>query len=147
MKKIIICSALLVTAITSFGQQNSSSKFSTQPDYLQKSKNQKSAAFVLLIGGAVIDIIGLATFPKDYVYIDLWGNGNSHATESSATTSGVLFLVGTASMLSSIPLFISSHINHKKAISLAIEPENLRQLKKTNMHTVNYPALTMKISL
>jgi len=147
MKQIILCTVLVAIAATSFSQQINTSKPVTRFDYLQKSKNQKSAAFALLIGGAVIDIIGLATFPKDYVYIDLWGTGNSHETESKANTSGVLLLVGTVSMLGSIPLFISSHVNHKKAINLTIDTQQLRQLKSSSFQTVNYPALSMKIRL
>jgi hypothetical protein len=147
MKKVLICTTLLLITATSFCQQTDSSKLFDRPDYLQKSKNQKAAALVLLIGGGVLDIIGLATFPKDYVILDIWGTGNSKSTESKANTSAVLLVVGTVSMLASIPLFISSHVNHKRAISLGIDTQQFRQLKKTNFSTVNYPALTMKIRL
>ena len=147
MKKMIICAVLHIMAIHAFSQQTTPSTPLTREDYLQKSKNQKAAGWVLLGGGALIDIIGIATFPKDYVYIDLWGEGNSSSTESKANTSGVLLLVGSSAMLASIPFFISSHVNRKRAIKLTVDTQQLRTIKNSSMYTTNYPALTMKISL
>jgi hypothetical protein len=147
MKQIILFTVLVAISAASSSQEINPAKPITRLDYLEKSKNQKTTAWVLLGGGAALDIIAFATFPKDYIMFEWGGEGNSSSTESKANTSAALFLVGSASMLASIPFFISSRVNNKRAISVTIDTKQLHQLKKTNIYTVNYPVLTMKIRL
>ena len=139
-KTLFIASAILFSAINCISQSVENT------NYLQKSKNQKTAAWILLGSGAVIDIIAIATFPKDYNTLDVFGN-NSPAAERQANTSTWLLIAGTATMLASIPFFILSHVNKKKAVSVTINPQQLRQLKNKYQYSVNYPALTFKIRL
>ena len=138
---------LLFIAAATFGQQVIHQGSFLQQDYLQKSAARKETAWGFLAGGAVLNIIGLATFPKNYAIVSIWGDGNSPSTASKATTSGVMLLIGSASMLASIPFFISAHHNRKKAISVTIDTQQMHGLKKTNLYTVSYPALTMKLTL
>ena len=80
--------------------------------YLVKSQNQKTAAWILLGGGAACTGIGILIFPKDYNVV--WGT-NTTSQESNATFSTILTIAGFASMLTSIPVFISSSINKRRA--------------------------------
>ena len=109
--------------------------------YLQKSKNQRTAGFIILGTGFAVDIIALSTFPKDY------GILNTPDQNRQATTSAWIFLAGTATMLASIPFFATAHANKKKALRLAINIQELPLLKSNNLLITNYPALTLKLKL
>ncbi|MFI5131177.1 MAG: hypothetical protein ACHQFX_14340, partial [Chitinophagales bacterium] len=54
MKKTTVFALLLILSATSFSQQTDPSTPMTRADYLQKSKNKKTAAWVLLGGGTVL---------------------------------------------------------------------------------------------
>ncbi|MDP9230397.1 MAG: hypothetical protein M3O67_06975, partial [Bacteroidota bacterium] len=58
MKKITNCIMLVLISIASFSQQVNPAQPLTADDYLQKGKKQKSAARVLLGGGAGLVGIG-----------------------------------------------------------------------------------------
>jgi fructose-1,6-bisphosphatase len=59
MKKIIFVILLLLSLIRSFGQQQTSPAPSiTKTDYLQKSKSQKTAGWILFGGGTAMMITG-----------------------------------------------------------------------------------------
>jgi formate hydrogenlyase subunit 3/multisubunit Na+/H+ antiporter MnhD subunit len=140
MKKTLffVCTALLI-AINCFSQSVE------KTNYLQKSKNQKTGAFVLLGVGAALDIAGIITTTSnaskefDHIY-----SGESSVNHGSEVA---LYIAGTVCLAGSLTLFILSKSNKKKAMSLSIEPEQFRQLRKTSFYTLNYPALTMKIRL
>jgi len=138
MKKIFFTvSAALLIVINCFGQSV------TKTDYLKKSKNQKTAAFVLLGVGAALDIGGIiATISNANKEVDnLFSSDNSvnHSAEY------VLYSAGTASLLGSLALFIISKGNKKKALSLGIDTKQFHELKKSSLYAVRYPALTMRI--
>lgn len=137
MKKFIILSAasLLISL-------NCTSQVTEKTDYLQKSKNQKTAAFVLLGVGAALDIGGIiatisnANKELDNLFLE---NSVNHTTEY------VLYAAGTACLAGSLTLFILSKSNKKKAVSLGLDLQQLKQLNKGSLYTVSYPALSMKI--
>jgi len=58
MKKIIAFLTLLIIGMSCFSQQTDSLQ-SIKTDYLRKSKNQKTAAWVLLGGGIAMTITGM----------------------------------------------------------------------------------------
>ena len=61
MKKIIIYSLLMIFSTTAFCQQTKTVTAQlTKTDYLKKGKNQKTAAWLLLGGGATVSLIGIA---------------------------------------------------------------------------------------
>jgi hypothetical protein len=135
-KTFFTASAVLLMVINCFGQSV------TKTDYLKKSKNQKTAAFVLLGVGAALDIGGIiATISNANKEIDNLFSENSvnHGTEYA------LYIAGTASLLGSLPLFIVSKSNKKKALSLGINTQQFHQLKKSSLYAVNYPTLSVKI--
>lgn len=126
--------ALLLIAAHCFGQSADKS------DYLQKSKNQKTAAFVLLGAGAALDFGGIiATFSNANKELDFPENGVNHSAEYA------LYIAGTACLMGSLTLFIIAKSNKQKALALGIETEQFHRLKKSGLYTVNYPALTLKI--
>ncbi len=147
MKKISLLVLLTAITIYSFSQvTNEPVKPVLKADYLKKSRNQKTAAFVLLGIGAALDIGGIiatvsnASKEVDYVFSTQTSSVN-HGTEYA------LYIAGTACLTGSLALFIVSKSNKKKGMSLGLETHQFRQLNKSNLYTINYPALTLKIKL
>ena len=145
MKKIflIACTGLLI-AVNCTGQP------AAKADYLQKSKNQKTAAFVLRGVGAALDIGGIiATFSNANKEVDYLLSTQTQTQNSNVNhgTEYALYIAGTACLAGSLTLFILSKSNKNKAMSLGIDTQQFQQLRKSNVYAVNYPALTMKIRL
>src|ERR1700741_2560430 len=104
MKKNIIYLLLLALPATSFCQKTNDTVPVVKTDYLIKSKNQKTAAWVLLGGGTAL--IGVGFLIGD----------SKNATFDDAGTGVVLGGIGFLSAVGSIPLFIASGKNKKKAM-------------------------------
>ncbi len=79
---------------------------------LKKSKNQKTTAWILLGAGAGLGIAGLVVGEGA---VNRVGRDPFDKTFSTTATSGALALAGGASMLASIPFFIASGSNRRKA--------------------------------
>ena len=138
MKKLIIFSTLFFTCLNSFSQQ------AEKTDWLQKSKNQKAAAWILLGVGAGLDIAGIATTAsnadKDLDNV-FGGNHNvNHAGEYA------LYIAGTAALAGSLTLFIASKRNKKKAASIGFKNEIVQQLQNSTVFNKPIPALSFKIN-
>ena len=80
--------------------------------FREKSKEQRTAAWVLLGSGVACTGIGILIFPKDYNGI--YGRDNA-SQENNATFSTIVTIAGLAAMITSIPFFISSSINKHRA--------------------------------
>jgi hypothetical protein len=138
--KLICLALLLCFSISLFSQQTTPT---VNTDYLKKSKNQKTTAGILLGGGTAFVLIGLALFPKNY---SLFG-GNSSSTESQAGVSAVMILAGGGSMLASIPFFIASSKNKKKAMSMSLKNQLVPVLQGDGFANRVIPSLIVKINL
>ncbi len=128
MKKIMIYFLLLAMPAASFCQKTNDSVPSVKTDYLTKSKNQKSAAWVLLGGGTAL--IGAGFLIGD----------SKNSTFDDAATGAILGGIGVLSAIGSIPLFIASGKNKRKALNMSA---NFRIENATN----SYPAIALKINL
>jgi hypothetical protein len=137
----VICLALLLCFSMSLFSQQSTPTVNT--DYLKKSKKQKTTAGVLLGGGAAFVLIGLAVFPKNY---SMFG-GNSSGTENQAGVSAVIILAGGGSMLASIPFFIASSKNKKKAMSMSLKNQFIPVLQSNDLVNRLTPSLAVTINL
>ena len=128
---------MLAFPAISFSQKTNDPTPSVQKDYLQKSKNQKTAAWVLLGGGTAL--IGLGFIIGD----------GKNASFGDAAEGALLAGVGLLSTIGSIPLFIASGKNKKKAMNLTA---NIKMEKTTNFGRESfvqgsYPAIAFKINL
>jgi hypothetical protein len=143
MKKIILYTLLLVIPAASFSQSTTDNAPVVKTDYLQKSKKQKTAAWVLLGGGTLLSSIGLV-IAADNVFSGI-GIGSS----GSYNTGMVLFYTGGAAMFGSIPFFISSAKNKRKAMSpsAGLKMEKAPVFKQSLFTQNSYPAISLKISL
>ena len=131
MKKIVICAMFLGLAATSFCQQvQQSSTTLTREEYLKKSKTQKIVGFVLLGAGAI-------------AFISVSGGNTDFGTL------GALVMAGAVSALASIPFFIASGRNKRKAnnasLSFKFEKNQTIQPAKISLHS--FPAISLKLKL
>jgi hypothetical protein len=143
MKKITTLVLLLIVSMEAFTQSNVTAPALTKADLLQKSKNQSTAGWVLLGGGAGLTMAGaiVITSAVGDVFDD-----NSNSYNSKTNTGTVLMVAGLAAMGGSIPLLISAHRNRKKAMALAITNESIQMLHQGGWSYQPYPALSLKIN-
>ena len=147
MKKIMIYFLLLVIPGASFCQQTNENIPVVRTDYLKKSKNQKTAAWVLLSGGFALTTAGVIVGVNEAVN-DL-GNIFDPEAQPSSNAGAILFFTGGAAMLGSIPFFISSAKNKKRAMQTTV---GLKIEKSSSVHgnyliQNSYPALSLKFNL
>jgi hypothetical protein len=150
MKKIIIIPFLFAFATASFCQQVTTKKQSfTQEDYLKKSKNKKKIGWILLGGGAVLAATA-AIIPKgEYEGREPCLYGFACESYKNDDIIGGLAVSATLSMLGSIPFFLSSGKNKRRAnaISASFKTEDASISRGYNLVRIKYPALSLKLDL
>jgi hypothetical protein len=129
-----ICIAVMILIGTSVFSQSTPS---VPTDYLQKSKNQKTAAFVLLGGGPILIITGF-----------LIGD-SKNSSFGDAATGAILGGVGVLSALGSIPLFIASARNKRKANTATafFKMETVTAIQQHSFVQHSYPAVSLRFTL
>ena len=130
MKKIMVYFLLLALPVTSFCQKENDSVPVVKTDYLAKSKNQKTAAFILLgIGVTTLTIAAVGDLDFDAL--------------------GAVVVVGGVATVASIPLFIASGKNKRKVMkaSAFIKMETIPLLQKQSFEQKSFPAFSVNFSL
>lgn len=127
---------LFIIPGASFSQKTNDSLPAVNTDYMAKSKNQKSAGWVLLGGGAVL--IGTGFLIGD----------SKNSTFDDAATGAILGGIGVLSAIGSIPLFIASGKNKKKAMraSTFIKKETVPLFHKQSFTQNSYPAFSISLN-
>ena len=128
MKKIMVYFLLLALPATSFCQKTNDSVPVVKTDYLAKSKSQKTAAFILLgIGVTTLTIAAVGDLDFDAL--------------------GAVVVVGGVATIASIPLFIASGKNKRKAMkaSTSIKMETIPLFQKQSFVQNSYPAFSVNI--
>ena len=143
MKKIIFSLTLLFFVLNLFSQAPTTPNHS-RDYYLKKSKNQKKAANILLAGGAVC-ILTAFLIPKGEVTNEGW----FYTEYSNDGIKSAFGGIGGLSILGSIPFYILSSKNKRKANAATISFNNHKVLS-TQQNTFvlkTQPTLTLKIIL
>lgn len=141
MKKITICLLLTAMAHFCFSQQTSTTASKVETDYMKKSKNQKKVAWIMLGGGATFVLTGILIPHGEIVREDFWNTYENDGIKSTFVVTGFLSMIG------SIPFFIASGKNKKRAASISFINERAPQLVKSNFAYRPVPSLTFKIIL
>jgi hypothetical protein len=134
MKKIITCIALLIVANSIHSQQSNPSAALTKKAYLQKSKNQKTAAWLFMGGGIGLTILGISADKSD---VDNVGSSGR----------GVAIIAGVAAISVGTTLFILSSNNKKKAETIAFRMEKAPIIQQGSFVYRSYPVLSFRLNL
>jgi hypothetical protein len=144
MKGIITCTILLLVGASLFGQSTKTRESLNRQDYLGKSKKQKKTAWILLAGGAAFTTTAFLIpegEQKEFNPVCLC------YTHENDGISAAFFITGGLSMLGSIPFFIASGRNKRKALSLSFKYEKAIQLHRENLVYTSFPALMLTMRL
>lgn len=137
---------LLSWFINVFSQEDTSSPL-TKTDYLKKSKNQKTLGKILLGGGTAMFLTGILVITDDAAHaVGNFLNPNPPPDKNNAVLSDVLFVVGGASIIASIPLFISAGDNKRKAASISFKLEKMPVLQKQSPVNRSFVAVSFSIA-
>lgn len=131
MKSFFTVMLSLLFAASVFSQEAMKNK----EYYSAKSKRQKTGAKVMLIGGAAL--VGAGFLIGD----------RKESSFDDAATGVILGGIGVGLMIGSIPVFIASGKNSRKAMSLSFKNEKIYQLQNTGLVYKPLPSLVLKISL
>lgn len=134
MRKYILMVVFIAANFQVYSQQNTPTAI--PENYAQKSKTQKTVAWVLLGGGAVTTITGLAIGSK-HIWEDL---GRERVRGEG------LFYTGIAMVGASIPFFILSKKNARKA-SLSMSTDRVPTISNGSMVNHQIPAIKLNINL
>jgi len=143
---VVSCSSIIPN-VQAQQLENSSSKPGNKnfQYYSKKHKNQKTTAWILMTGGSVLTIGGMvgqaATATKDLFTTILV----QEPPEKIDLTGTYIAYAGLAAMATSIPFFIASGKNKKRA-HIALTQEKITMGHKINQQT-NYNSITLRISL
>ena len=133
MKKLVCLCLVLIISIIIFSQQNPIFvPGTTKEDYLRKSKNQKTAAWVLLGTGTLSVLVASIEVNPDY----------GESTNRPFLAIGGLVVIGA-----SVPNFIASARNRKKAAAISFSNQFVPQMNNGYMVKRPIHSLHLKISL
>lgn len=135
MKKTITFLMLLLFAVNAFSQTIPNNEFSKEY-YLKKSKNQKTTGWILLSGGTIMTVVGVIGFSDS-----LYSNSNS-----TTDAYGFIMLGGVVSGLGSIPFFIMSGNNARKAATISLINQPVFSPIQGSLVLNSQPALSVKIT-
>ncbi len=134
MKKIIPFLALLLLSNSVFSQPGNPSPTLTKQDYLKKSKNQKTAAWIFMGGGIGLTILGIQA-------------DNRNDGKSESTGKAVAIVTGIAAICVGTTLFILATENKKRAGVISFRMEKAPLIQQRNFVYRSYPALSFRLDL
>jgi hypothetical protein len=118
----------------------------TKEDYLKKSRNQKTAAWVMALGGTTLAITGLVLIADDVASTFPPPPGTPPEPDDSHSNLGaVISLTGAAAVLGSIPVFIASGKNKRKAISISLRNERIPGRRPSNLAPQSVPTVNFSV--
>jgi hypothetical protein len=144
MKKLFLLILVTTFGTSSFAQMKESSYAKTlKQDYLRKSRNQRTTGFILLGAGTALTITGYLIISNNQVEDYL----NPLTVVESGAGAGVA-TIGMLTAVASIPFFILSYNNNKRAknMSAGLKMEKLLQEKIKTSYPTYFPAVTASIS-
>ena len=153
MRKMILYTLLLIIPAATFCQSVPNDIPVVKTNYLKKSKNQKTAAWVLLGGGFALTttsiVMASSKITEDYATVIAGVFSSEPVQENNYTAENILLITGTASMLASIPFFIASKKNKRRAMDMTanIKMEDAKLIRNQSFVQTSYPAITVKIKL
>lgn len=147
MKKLLVLLTLVLFSLASFSQPTHDSAF-TKDYFLKKSRNQKRAAWALLIGGTTMGVIGIAN--SDIIDQGSASSSNNSWDNQSNGIDGADLLVvgGIVADLTSAVFFVGSAKNKRKAeATLSLHTQPVLLPGHNSFVVSRQPALALKVGL
>lgn len=132
------------TVVVAFSQNAEPALILTKQDYLTKSDNQKKTAKILLIGGSVISGVGFGIVLS---HLDGLFDPNQPEPNNNGKLADVLGYGGLVIAAASIPLFIASSKNEKKAMSISFKNQMVPQFQGAGLVYRPLPSLNLTIRI
>ena len=139
---------ILILTVLMSSQLNAAAQEMSKNDYLEKSRRQKMAGYIMLGGGLAMATAGSVLFSENFI---LFGASDS---EEQATGVGVAMVIaGGIAAAGSIPIFMSSAKNKKKQQNWLLTTclpisRGLRESYRSLSHLSHYQSqLTMSRSI
>ena len=142
MKKVILCLTLIVCSAKCFCQTTTATAVS-KDYYLKKSKSQKTIAWVMVGAGVTVAAIGLAISENNVTNDPLGYLSSNKKSDNNA----IVTLAGVGVALGSIPLFISSAKNKRRAISVSFNTQPVLISQQNIFVLTKQPTVCLKINL
>jgi len=108
----------------------------TKEYYWEKSKNQRTVAWVMLGGGIALSIVGI-----------VGASATLFEDNNAADTYSVVAAIGVGLSLGSIPLFIASGRNARKAATLSFKAQPIFVPQQNYSVRKSQPAISLQIPL
>ncbi len=151
MKKIFIAVLLIscLNTLQSKAQVQNTIQHPLNSDLLfQKARKQKTTGWILMGTGAGLTIAGtlVTAASAATIYYDILINPlDQNETSSSSAIGPIMLLTGVASMVASVPFFIASGKNKRKA-NLVIRNES-ESMSRQLHYKENFVSLALNINL
>ena len=148
MKKVTTSLLFLLYMAICFGQQTTQKHGFAKTDYLFKSKKQKTIGWILIATGAAMFTVS-ALVPEGDPTGEISYPCLCRDVHQNDDIKGALGLTGIVSALASIPFFIASGKNQRKAkaASLFINAESRQALAGSTIRKIYFPAIGMRVTL
>ena len=141
MKRIVVMVVIILFSMSLSGQQTEPERQLVKQDYLLKSKNQKTVGWVLLGSGAAMFFTGIIV-----------GSSNSSDNPNewfgpNFETGATILLGGIVAGLASIPFFISSASNARKAAIISFNNQKILLPQYGRTAVITQPSVMLKIRI
>ena len=140
MRRVIVPAFILLFSAKSFSQQ-------VNHDYLNQSKKQKKMAWIFLGAGTALIATSIIYPNGDLVDDGICFVGYCDTEYENDGIKTAFFVVGTAAALTSIPFFITSKSNKRKAASVGLKMDDFVQPFNGVLVKTSFPALRFRLNL
>ncbi|HSF90126.1 MAG TPA: hypothetical protein VLA46_11950 [Saprospiraceae bacterium] len=139
MKSIMVCFAFFLLALNVYSQETAPQLQLSSDQYLKKSKNQKTAAWVLFGVGTTAIIGGIA--------VSTGSQDDLSRTLNTAFVGAPLMLLGLTLDVISIPVFVAANRNKKRALDAVttIKFETTPSWSEGTIRQSNVPTISVKV--
>lgn len=143
MKCIILLFATILVSSSIFAQQKT---YTIDKDaLLARSQKQKTAAWIFLGAGSAVTAGGTVLFVHGMSSID--ESNDVIENELQVIGGAGAMLIGIGAMCTSIPFFVKSHKNYKRAMSFHFKNEMAPMLVNGKLSRQSFTALAVTINL
>jgi len=110
----------------------------SREQYLKKSKNQNTVGWVLLAGGTAMAVVGAVGFGRNFELFD-------DTNDRKADLYGKVVVAGIAADLISIPFFIASGKNARRAARVDVSSIRRLEQRGNSIYYTQLAVLSVKI--